>query len=97
MSDLSKTSSHCNMDSFSITLNAEGDMIDDGDANLSCVLPSGPLTNVRVLNNAIGLSPMSEIALLVSDNLVLNSNSGSTPVTAKARSRFNGECLKLLK
>lgn len=81
------------MDSSSITLNAEGDLKDDSDANLNYVIPPGPLTNMRVLSNAIGLSPMSEIAFLVSDNMVLNSNSGSTPVTAKARSRFNGECL----
>lgn len=91
MSDLSEISSNCNMDTSTITLKAEEDMIADDVANLSYAIAAGPVKNIRVHNNAIGLSPMSEIAFLVSDNLVLNSNGGSTPVTAKAKSRYNGE------
>lgn len=96
MSDLRKISSNCNMDTTSMTAIAEEEMIED-DMNLSYAIPSGPVTNTRAQNNAVGLSPMSEIALRVSDHLVLNRSTVTTPVTAKARSRFNGECLKLLK
>ncbi|CAO1441970.1 unnamed protein product [Diamesa tonsa] len=72
------------MDTSTITSKAEGGMREDS----IYAIPPGPLRNIRALNNAIGLSPMSEIAFLVSDNLVLNNNGGSTPVTAKAKPRF---------
>ncbi|CAO1437370.1 unnamed protein product [Diamesa serratosioi] len=90
MNDLGETSSNCNMDSSSMTSIIEEELVQDN-ANLIHVPRPGPVMKMRIVDNAIGLSPMSEITFLVSDNLVLTDSSVSTPTTAKGRSRFNGE------
>ena len=90
MNDLSEILSNSNMDTSSMTAIIEEELIEE-DTNLSSVLPSGPVSNMKIVDNMIVLSPMSEITLRVSDQLVLNDNDVSTPTTAKARSRFDGE------
>ena len=95
MNDLSEILSNSNMDTSSMTAIIEEELIEEElieeDTNLSSVLPSGPVSNMKIVDNMIVLSPMSEITLRVSDQLVLNDNDVSTPTTAKARSRFDGE------